>query len=301
MQKHDEVYNLIKNKVGLKEDQEYQRLFNPDDIFGESLRPLAIRHFKRFIAVLYYLIAEKKIKFDLILGAGDSGILLTKITELLYSKLNLNPPLALALPIVRFKYTYIRYQGQPLELFDNSVLISKAKEKLKDLKKLENILYVDDEIAYGVTLNEAVKVLLKAINEDKFTKDIKLTIVAEDQEFNPKEFFENVLLEMYPFAKRVKGIHGVINYMVPWEIEKQIKNHFSEEEAGSKVRLNMLLSLPSKEKEIIEDKLMPMPEFTDKYNHKARKEIPKFNNLQKKMLNLINKWISEAIEEYKNS
>ncbi|MBI2599866.1 hypothetical protein HYW43_03030 [Candidatus Daviesbacteria bacterium] len=300
MIKHEDVYNLIKDKVGLKEDQEYQKLYNPDDIFGLSLRILALRHFKRFIAVLYYLLSERNIKFDLVLGAGDSGILLTKITEILYKKLNLTPPVILALPIVRFKYTYIRYEGQPLELFDNSVLIPQTKEKLKDLVKLENILYVDDEIAYGVTLSKAVKVVLKATDQSKQAKKINLTVVAEEQDFNPKEFFENVNLEVYPFAKRVKGIYGVINYMVPWEIEKQIKDHFSEEEVGSKVRLNMLLGLPSKEKEIIEDKLMPMPEFTDKYNQKAKKEIPNFSSLQKEMLNLIDKWISEAIEEYKN-
>ncbi len=106
MIKHDEVYDLIKNKVGLKENKEYQKLYNQNDLFGPSLFPLSIRHFKRFIAVLYHLISDKNSKFDLIVGAGDSGILLAKITGILYEKLNLETPQILNLPVVRYKYTY---------------------------------------------------------------------------------------------------------------------------------------------------------------------------------------------------
>lgn len=298
MIKHDVIYESIKSKVGLEEEREYQRLFNPKDLFGEALHYLAIQHFKKFIATLYYLLAEKKIKFDLIVGAGDSGILLAKITGMLYVKLNLETPLILNLPVVRYKYTYLKYQGQPLELFDNSVLIPLAKEKLKDLKKIENILYVDDEIVRGVTLKEAIKITLKATDKNKLANKINLILIAEDQDFNPTDFLGNVNLEMYPFAKEIKGIHGVINHIVPKDIENEIKKHFSEENTGKKIRLNMLLDLPSKEKEIIEGMFIPKPVFTEKYNLEVKRKIPNFSDMQKRMQNLISEWIDETIKEY---
>lgn len=298
MQKQDQVYELIKRKVGLKEDRNYQKLFDSNNIWGEALRPLALRHFKRFIAVLYYLIVEENKQFDLILGAGDSGIWLAKIVELLYQKLNLKPPVIITLPIVRFKFTYIKYEGQPLDLFDNSILVPEAEKQLKELEKLENILYVDDEIANGVTSREAVRVVLKATPKGKIAKNINLSLVAEDQAFNPNDFLQGVTVTMYPFAKEVPGIHGVINYIVPWDIEKQIKEYFSEEEAGAKVRVNMLLDLPSKDKELKEKMFIPKPIFIYDYNEKATQKIPNFTKLQSEFKDSLNRWIDEAIEEY---
>lgn len=130
MQKSDyeQAYQLIKNKVALKEDQEYQRLYDPNNIWGQSLHSLALRHFKRFVAVLYHLIVKEEKQLDLIIGGGDAGVWLAKVTETLYQKLNLKPPVIITLPIVRFKFTYLKYKGQPLDLFDNSVLIPETKK-----------------------------------------------------------------------------------------------------------------------------------------------------------------------------
>lgn len=300
MQKQDQVYKLIMSKVGLKEDQLYTELYNPNDIWGQSLHPLALRHFKRFVAVLYHLIAKEEKQYDLIIGGGDAGMWLAKATEMLYQKLDIKIPVILTLPIVRFKFTYIKYEGQPLDLFDNSILIPEARKQLKSLRMLENILYVDDEIANGITAREAVRVVLKAVPKDKTGKNINLVIVAEDQDFDPSNFLESITATIYPFAKEVPGMHGVINYIVPWEIEKQIKAHFSEAEAGSKARINMLLDLPSKDKELMEGMFMPKPVFIYDYNKKAKKEISNFAELQKHFKADLVRWIDEAIKEYNN-
>lgn len=301
MQKKNQVYELVKNKVGLKEDQKYQKLYQANNPFGVSLQPLALRHFKRFVAVLYHLIVVKNQKFDLIIGAGDSGIWLAKIVEMFYQKLGLKLPIILTLPIVRYKFTYIKYDGQPLDLFNNSVLIPEAKRQLKKLEKLENILYVDDEIANGTTSREAIKIVLKTIRKDKIARNINLIIVAEDQDFNPNNFLDGITVTIYPFAKEVPGIHGVINYIVSPEIEKEIKTHFNEQEAGSKVRINMLLDLPSKDKELKEKMFIPKPIFIYDSNKKAKQEIPNFSQLQTEFKENLNKWIDEAITEYKTN
>lgn len=298
MQKQDQVYELVKSKVGLKEDQEYQKLYDANDIWGQSLHPLALRHFKRFVAVLYHLIVKGEKQSDLIIGGGDAGMWLAKVAEIIYKKLDLKPPTILSLPIVRFKFTYLKYEGQPLELFNNSVLIPEAKRQLKGLKKLENILYIDDEIANGITAKEAIRVVLKAVPKDKIAANINLVIVAEDQGFDISSFLDNVSATMFSFAEHIPTMHGVINYIVPWEIEKQIEEHFSEAEAGPKVRINMLLDLPSKDKELMEGMYIPKPIFIYEYNEKAKQKIPNLTKLQSEFKESLNRWIDEAIEEY---
>lgn len=166
---------------------------------------------------------------------------------------------------------------------------------------MENILYIDDEIANGITAREAVRVVLKAIPKNKIAHNINLIIVAEDQGFDPTNFLENVSATIYPFAEHIPDMHGVINYIVPWEIEKQIEEHFSEEEAGPKVRINILLDLPSKDKELMEGMFMPKPVFIYNYNKKAKQKVPHFAKLQNQFKADLAKWINDAIEEYKTN
>lgn len=301
MDKYNQAYELIKKKVGLKENQEYQRLYDPKDIWGQSLHPLALRHFKRFVATLYHLMAKEGRQFNLIIGGGDAGMWLAKVAEILYKKLDLKLPIILPLPIVRYKFTYLKYEGQPLELFNNSVLISEAKRQLKELKKLEDILYIDDEIANGITAKEAIRVVVKAVPRDKIAANINLVIVAEDQGFNTSNFLDNVGATMFSFAEHIPTMHGVINYIVPWEIERQIEEHFSEAEAGPKVRINMLLDLPSKDKKLMEGMYIPKPVFIYDYNRKVRQKILNFPDLQKEFRTSLDEWIDESIEEYKTS
>ncbi len=60
-------------------------------------------HFKKFVATIYYLIEEKKIQFDLIIGSGNTGILSAKFTELVYKKLGKEVPSILQIPVLRYQ------------------------------------------------------------------------------------------------------------------------------------------------------------------------------------------------------
>lgn len=301
MSKSSDIYQRIKSKVGSKEELEYKRVYDPKDVYNESLGYLSLRNFKRFIALLYYLIIEKKNEFDLILAGGDSGVSLARITELVYQQLDLKPPLVLSLPIVRWNPKWLHYHGQPTELFDNSILISQIKDKINDLKKLENILLVDDEIKSGYTAKAAFNVVIGAIDKDKISKLINLKIVAEDQGFKPEGFIEGINTGFYYFAKDTDNINNVLSYVIPWSIEKQLKSYFKDEEISSKARVNSLLDLPSKEFERFKDYIIEKPVFTNNKLNAFKKEIPNFPNLQAEFNHLLTKWINEAIEEYKNN
>ncbi len=301
MSEAEKIYQIITGKVGLKEDAEYNKLYDPKDLWGPSLRPLAIRNFKRLVAVIYYLIAAKNIQCDLVVGAGDSGIWLAKVVEKIYLLLDLKVPTILTVPIVRFKFTYLKYKDQPLELFDNSVLVPEVKKQLKNLNELDRILFIDDEIAYGVTVREAIKVILKSVDQNKISKDLLVTIVAENQEFNPNPFLEKAKANFYYFAKRTEGMNSIIDYITPWEIEQQILTHFKKEEFGPKVIINILLDLSSKEKELMENLYIPKPIFSYTYNKRASQKVPNLSNLKKEFQAKLDLWINEAIEEFQSN
>lgn len=296
--KHSAIFQLVSSRVGLKEDAEYKDLYNPRDPYGESLRPLAVRNFKRFVATIYHILVAEGKSFDLIIGAGDSGIGMAKLTEMVYQQTNLQSPIRVNLPIVRFEYTKITHPDQPLKLMDNSVLLPDAKVALQDLSKLENILFVDDEIKNGITAGESVKVAFAAVAPEKRGLHPHVTIVAEDQGFEPEKFSDGVTAEIYSFAEQIKDMFGVVGYIVPWSIERQIKEHFNEVEMGNKNRINALLNLPGKETYEIDGMTLYKPVLSNAKTERAKKEIPNFASLQKEFRESVKQLISEAIEEY---
>jgi hypothetical protein len=230
MAKHLNIYQDVVSKVGLREDQEYQRLYNPEDKFGESLQYLAVRNFKRFIAVLNYLI--KRNEFDLLLFGGDSGIGLSKITELVYEQLDKKPPTMISLPIIRMEPKWLDDHGQEVKKFDNSIFIPQIKDRVNSLNKLENLAFIDDEIGKGITARAIVNLAIETADENKLQKPLNLTILAEDQNFNPENFLENVNCDIYPFATQNEEIYNVLCRVVPWSIQKQIRDHFTNEQMG---------------------------------------------------------------------
>lgn len=295
---HLDVYKKIQSRVGLKEDTEYQRLYDPDNVWGEALRPLALRNFKRFVATVYHLATIENKQFDLMIGGGDSGIALAKLTEMIYQRLDIPSPKRVNMPIVRFDYT--EPDGRPLNLFDNSVLIPEMADELGHLKKLEHILLVDDEIRNGITAGEAIKVALEAVNPAAKVDHPEVVIVAEEQGFEPDKFLDGtVKTEFYPFAEDVDDMKGVVNYFVPWEIEKQILEHFDDKQMSAKYRLNALLNLPDKESYVQNGIPIFRPKFTYEHTEKIKRTVPRFAELQHQFRKLVTGWIDEAVEEYK--
>lgn len=288
--KYNDVFETVASRVGLKENKEYLRLYNPKDLYGPALESLAVRNFKRFIAILYYIVVEKKSFFDLVIGAGDSGIALTKIVEMFYKKANIQSPPILNIPITRFKYGF--------DLYDNSILIPEVQKKLEDLKNLNKVLIVDDEISNGVTLKATLNVLLSSTNIEKVTYPLTVTLVAEDQDFKSDDFMDQVTIKMYPFSKKIEGMFTVVRYIVPWKIEQKIRKYFNDDQIGSKSLINLLLDLPIKETTPIHELKLPIAKFTNKELNLLKKEVPEFKKFQEEFKASIEKWIDESIKEY---
>src|SRR5689334_15222725 len=118
----------------------------------------SISHFKSFVATIYYLIYEKDLKFDLVIGSGNTGILCAKFTELVYKKIEKEVPPILQIPVLRYKG-----EEKSENLFDNSVLFPDLEEFLhtNNIKKLDKVLFVDDEIYAGNALSAVMQLLNK--------------------------------------------------------------------------------------------------------------------------------------------
>ena len=65
-----------------------------------KLNLLAEAYFKRFVAVLYHLIIEEQLFFDLLIAGGNSNLVMTRYTQMVYDRLGKpRPPLLKTAPI----------------------------------------------------------------------------------------------------------------------------------------------------------------------------------------------------------
>ena len=67
--------------------------------FENRRRDLAKSRIKLFVAAVSRQLLELNKAFDVIVGAGNSGLFMTKIAEMTYKKLNVDAPLILNLPM----------------------------------------------------------------------------------------------------------------------------------------------------------------------------------------------------------
>lgn len=255
----------------------------------DEINKLAIKNFGKFVKVIQDLLTNKNIKFDLIVAAGDSGVSLLKVVEIIYEELNLPLPNTIQIPVLRFKTEKIYWKNSDVFYFENNHLLPEVVSQLKDIQKIQNILFVDDEISSKAsTFLTCLKLITEVLGKRKIIP-LNCFIVAEDHEFIVKDFDPNIKVSFYPFSKGTKDIYSVVSYIVPWEIENQIQQNFTEEELNSKRRLNVLLGLPTKE--IFGDRA----EYSDKYNTLAIDKIQNFKDLQEQFLVYLKGLISKNL------
>lgn len=257
------------------------------EIAGEH----ATNHFKAFVGTLYYLIHEKNLSFDLVIGSGNTGILCAKFTELVYKKLNKQMPPILQIPVLRYKG-----EEKPENLFDNSVLFSEVQKFMqqRNIKKLENVLFVDDEIYGGNALKAVMKLVVDYKTKFVVKGNTLCYVVAEDQGVESEFLIPEVKTKFYPFATGVDGTSNVTTYFMPLELENPIKEVLGSK-IGTHTVINILLDLPLRQKGTDITK----PEFRYTYNDLVKQRIPNFSHLQEKAWTLVDRLIDEAIQDYR--
>ncbi len=232
----------------------------------------------KFVKTIQQLFAKNN--YDLVIGVGNTGLVMIRFTQLILNELKITMPPVLALPLLRFS------DDNEKELFNNDIFLKEAKKQLEGIEKIENILFVDDEIYRGISVKTAIRLVMKAQNLDK----LNITVVAEDHGFQWDNAISNVTFNFFPFTKLIKGHNNVIFYLIPSEFNEPLKRLFPENILKWYTRMNILLDLP------VKMKTDGKAEFTYKCNEEAEEKIKNFEELQEKFLSHLQKLIQNGVK-----
>lgn len=257
-----------------------------------NLLELAQNNFKRFVATLYKLSSEDGIKFDTIIVGGNTGLSMARFTQMFYEVTGLNCPNVLKITPQRYKPGTTLEQEKPKNLFDNSILIHDVKNQIRDykLKNIQNILFVDDEIYLGTTAKACIDILANIFSD----KQLSYTVIAEDSGFEAFPIPNNVQMQFIPFSKEIDGFYNVIMSIIPSHINASFEKIFPDEEVPFHKRINILLNLPTRDKNIL------LSGFNYSLNAIAKDKIPNLEKLQREFESYLTDLIQKGIEEYSN-
>ncbi len=249
--------------------------------FENRRSELAESRIKMFAAAIARQLLEFGETFDLLIGAGNSGLYMTKITEMAYQYLNVVAPKILNIPIVRFKE-----DGKTLN--DNSSLLPEVKQTLSKIKTIENILFTDDEIMRAITTKECFELLLKA---DPNISHLNATIVAEHHFFEWHYKLSKVSIHFFAYSPLIQWLNANISYFIPedlfHEISKQIEGISSHNQA-------MAIVIGGAVKKIEQQSY-----YDYSVNELLKEKIPNYNERKTILTKDLQELVKEGIEKYK--
>lgn len=175
----------------------------------ESYEELAVLHVKDFLITITNLLIHQQEKFDLLVGAGNSGAIMMGLTKIAY-KLTGNPlPPVLLIPIKRYK------EGDSGSVFDNSVFQKDVDQFFSNVSPISNVLYVDDETGEKTTLLACFKLIQQSLKNRGENDRLQATFVVEDRDAKKAVSIQGIEVKLISFPKKPTRHKWVI-----------IKNHF---------------------------------------------------------------------------
>lgn len=193
-----------------------------------DLNVLAKDRIKNFAAVISRLLTQEQCQVDVVVGGGNSGLYMLKMTEFAYEYLDVPMPRFVKIPVVR---TVKDPTTGKESFFDNSVLIESTKEQLKGLTEVKNILFVDDEIMVGTTAKSCFDVILKAVYGKVENIHCNCVIVAEHHFFEWHHNTPYLSVRFFSFGQFIPGVNNLVSYFLPNELFEEIQELCSFGEA----------------------------------------------------------------------
>lgn len=253
--------------------------------YTNKRQELAKSRIKMFAAALTRQLIDEGEKFDLILSAGNSGLFMDKITEMVYERLGIQTPQRIILPIFRFKD-----DSGKIALFDNSVLGKMLEEKLKNLPENSSVLFIDDEIMQGITVKAALELIL---SERPDIKHLEALIIAEHHFFEWHYKIPKVSVIFFAYSRLIQRLNGNIGYLVPPDLYSKILPFIPEAISYNHA---MAIVIGGGLKRIGKDGI---PYFDNKAEEICMQKIPGFKQIKDSLLNDIKVLVAEGINEYK--
>lgn len=183
-------------------------------------RALAISRIGLFAATLYRLLIERRERYCALVTAGTSGLYMRELAHTAFRLLGAETPPTVCLPIVRFAA-----DGAP---FDNSPLLSEVRAQLGEARRLERVLFVDDEIRRGTTAHACFDLLLGAGCVDA-NRGLACTIVAENHFFEWHWDQPGIAVRYLAPARLLHGLQHNIAYCLPDGLVKEARLRFDPE------------------------------------------------------------------------
>lgn len=234
----------------------------------ETRRKLAEGRIELFAARIYSLIKEND--YDLIISPGNSGLIMTEISKTVYEYSKKEFPKSFVLPIYR--------DG------------TKYEEKL-DIKRADNVLFVDDEIMTGTSAKECIKAIVRSFPD---SAHIDVTIVAEHMFFEWHYKIPGVSVHFYPYGRAKSGKTNNISHILSDRNFKKLTKYIPIH-AEKKQVLAMLLSGKLKNKNNNGEWF-----FDETVEGKVVARTKDYANIKREALTDINLYVKSGIEKHKD-
>jgi hypothetical protein len=246
--------------------------------FEDKRKELAKSRIKMFAAAIARQLLNEKQEFDLIVGGGNSGLFMTKIAELVFETLNLKLPPVINIPVLR-----IIDKDQNVEALRNGDF------ELKSTGKVENMLFVDDEIMRALVAKNCIELILAKRPE---IEHLNVTIVAENHFFEWHSFIPKLSVRFFAYSELIQWLNGNISYIIPKNLFNEIKNNIPGVESYPHA---MAIIIGGGLKRIETEK----PYFDFEIEKKLGNTIESYKEQKEILMNEIRELVSEGIEEFK--
>ncbi|MBS0519569.1 MAG: hypothetical protein JSR90_12830 [Proteobacteria bacterium] len=175
---------------------------------------LALSRIELFSATLHRLLVENGERYDALVTAGTSGLYMQALARATYRLLAIEPPPTICLPIVRF--------AEGGALFDNTSLAAEVCRQLGEKRRLERVLFVDDEIRRGTVAHACFDLLLRSDCVDA-GKGIVCTIVAENHFFEWHWDQPGIAVRYLAPARLLYGLQHNIAHCLPNDLREEAR------------------------------------------------------------------------------
>jgi hypothetical protein len=246
--------------------------------FVDKRRILAKSRIKMFAAAIARQVLDEKQEFDLIIGGGNSGLFMTKITELVFEALELKNPNVLSIPVLR-----IMDENENVEALKNGDF------ELKNVEKIENVLFVDDEIMRALVARDCFELILVKRPE---IEHLNATIIAENHFFEWHYLLPKVSVRFFAYSRLIQWLNGNISYIIPEALFTEIKDNVPEVESYSHA---MAIIVGGGLKKVRNGK----PYFDFEIERQLEERIGNYKKQKEKLMSALRGLAAEGVKEYK--
>lgn len=251
--------------------------------FEGRRKTLAKSRIKMFVASIYRQLVDFNEKYDIVLGAGNSGLFMTKITQMTYKYLNIKTPFILNLPIYRFEE-----DGKTPS--NNSFLAQQVKEKLQNLDSINSILFVDDEIMRALTAKECFNLILQSYPN---INRLDTTIIAENHFFEWHYKIPKVSISFFAYSPLIQGLNGNIGYFIPEDLYGDVSSLINGVTSHNHA-MAIVIGGALKKKDNNGN-----PYFDFAVESSLKSKITDYDNKKSSLMNKLQELVRKSVEKYK--